>query len=278
MGCQSQTPKNPAAAAKIKIVASTPTYGQMAQAVGGKYAKVTTIMKQADANPHDFEPNVQQAKLASQAQIAVYNGLNYDSWMQKLLANNQEVKKLNVGRLLGQKTGANPHIWYQPQALSKAAQSLAQQLGQQKPKQRQYFRKQAQKYQAQVQPAQATLAKIKAQRTSKMVAVSEPVFDYSLKAMGYQIANPQFAEAIEAGNDPSPQQIAQLQAQIKQHQLTFFVWNRQASSKTIDNLVRQARKEGIPIVQVRETQPANQTYGQWLEETYQQVLKIEAKR
>ena len=65
------------------------------------------------------------------------------------------------------------------------------------------------------------LAGLKAQAKGQKVAVSEPVFDYALKEMGYQVANQHFAKAIEDSTDPSPQDIDAMRQLIKKHQIAF---------------------------------------------------------
>ena len=107
------------------------------------------------------------------------------------------------------------YLWYHPKALPVAAQRLAQILSQKDPQHKHYYQKQARKYIRSLAPLEQQITQIKQHHHNKLVAVSEPVFDYSLQQMGFEIANKNFAHAIEEGSDPSPQDIKQLQQLIR---------------------------------------------------------------
>lgn len=79
--------------------------------------------------------------------------------------------------------------------------------------------------------------KIRAERIEKPVAVSEPVFDYSLEKMGYKVANAHFAKAVEEESDPSYTDIKNLQNKIKRKEIAFFVYNVQSDGTTVKNIV-----------------------------------------
>ena len=108
-----------------------------------------------------------------------------------------------------------------------------------------------------------------------MVLVSEPVFDYALDNLGYRIANQRFAKAVEDDNDPSPKEIAAMQSAIRQRRVAFFVNNKQESNSTIKNMLKLARQYDVPVLNVTETKPDHQTYTEWMQTQYQQLIKIQ---
>ena len=75
-------------AAPIPVVAAESTYGVIAQAIGGPYVRVTSIIRNPNVDPHQFEASPATARTVAQAAIVVMNGLGYDDWMRKLLAAN----------------------------------------------------------------------------------------------------------------------------------------------------------------------------------------------
>ena len=81
-------------------------------------------------------------------------------------------------------------------------------------------------------------------------------------------------KAIEDGNDPSPKDIQQLQQDIQEHRIAFFVNNKQSQSKTIDNLVALAKENHVPVLNVTESQPNGKTYRQWMLGQYRQLYRI----
>ena len=133
---------------QLKVVTTTDFYGEVAQAVLGSHGKVTPIITSPSVDPHDYEPTTKTAKLVAKADLAVYNGLEYDSWIKKLGAK----KYLTVASVTGAKIGQNEHLWYQPQTMSKLALALAKEYGRLDPKHKQDYLANAKKYQAKLAP------------------------------------------------------------------------------------------------------------------------------
>lgn len=80
----------------IKVVSSVDFYGEAAQKVLGNYGSVQSVITNPNIDPHDYEPSAKIAKEVSNANLVVYNGIGYDSWMTKL-AKNANVKSVRVG-------------------------------------------------------------------------------------------------------------------------------------------------------------------------------------
>ncbi|MBD5432463.1 MAG: zinc ABC transporter solute-binding protein, partial [Lactobacillus sp.] len=228
-GCSKQTRSN----GKIKIVTSTNVYANIAQNIVGKYGKAEAIIQKSTVDPHDFEPTTADAKVVDQADLVVANGLGYDSWMNNLAsASNKQI--LLVGEdLMHLKKGDNPHIWYDLNMPTKYVGYLEKKLTKLDPTHKAYYKKNAKAYVAEVNKLKKMANSINGQN-SKPVFVSEPVFDYALKAAGYKIGDKGFEEAIENDTDPSPKLINQMTNEINQRKIAFFVNNTQASSATVN--------------------------------------------
>ena len=117
-------------ASPIKIVAAENFYGELATEIGGKNVKVQSIITNPDADPHLLTTSPSVSKALSSAQIIIYNGADYDPWMEQLLKsiNNKNVVIINVSDLMGIKSGANPHIWYKLDTFPTLARELAKQI------------------------------------------------------------------------------------------------------------------------------------------------------
>lgn len=265
----------------IQVVTSLNFYGEAAKQVAGKYGKVTSIIDNASVDPHDYQPGTVQAKQVGDANVVVENGLGYDEWLNKVVkssSHRHSQKVINVGQLMGKHSGDNEHLWYEPATMKKLAQQLANQYSQLDPSHRDYYQKNAQEYINSLKPLDQEIAKIKANVNSgnNKVAVSEPVFDYSLAALGYQVVDQHFEKAIEDGNDPSPHDIQQLQSAIKNHEIAFFVENSQTSDHVVNGLVKLARKNHVPVLKVTETKPNNaKNYQEWMLSQYRNLSRIQ---
>lgn len=256
---------------QLTVVTTTDFYGEVAKAVLGTHGHVTPIINSPNIDPHDYEPTTKTAKTVAKADLAIYNGLEYDSWIKKLGAK----EYLSVASVSKAKIGQNEHLWYQPKNMAKLAQALAKKYGQLDPKHKADYLANAKKYQAKLASLNQMLTEIKAKSQGKKVAVSEPVFDYSLEAMGYKIIDKHFALAAEEETDPSYTDIKKLQTAIKNKEIAFFVLNTQSDSKVINNIVKLCQENQIPVVKVTETLPANKTYISWMKAQYQQVLDLQ---
>lgn len=273
-GCQ----KQPTQSKGITVVTSLDFYAETAKAVLGNHGQVITLINQPNMDPHDFEPTTATAKTVAKGQIVISNGLGYDSWLQRLLTANgkSHITNLRVGEdLWHKKEGTNEHLWYDYRTMPKLARRLAKLYSQRDPKHRQAYEANAKAYIRSLKPINRKITALRAQSNHQKVAVSEPVFNYALTAMGYKISNQHFAKAIEDGTDPSPQDIQKLRTAIRQHKIAFFVQNTQADSKVITNLVKLAKQQHVPVLKVTETLPAHLTYRQWMLQQYQQVARIQ---
>lgn len=260
---------------KISIVTTTNVYSDIAKNIVGKYGTATAIIDKSSIDPHDFNPTTADAKKLTKANIIVANGLGYDSWMNKL-AKSVDKKPVLVGEdLMGLKKGDNPHIWYNLNMPTKYVDYLVKRLSKLDKKHAAYFKANGEKYLAKVDKIKNLVKTDKSNK--KPVYVSEPVFDYALEEAGYKVGDKEFEEAIENGTDPSPKMINQMNTEIKEKKIAFFVNNTQASSSTVKTFVKLAKKNNVPVLNVRETIPNNTTYLAWMKENYQNLANIENK-
>lgn len=260
---------------KITIVASTDFYAEIAKTVVGEHGTATAIIKDANVSPEDYEPTTTVAKKVSGADIVLANGLGYDAWLNKLAKISKNTKLIRVGEdVLNKKTGVNPHLWNDPETMSKTANYLATELGKKDPKNRDYYKKNAKKYVASLKPVNDLITKISKKADGQTVAQTEPVFEYMLDALGYKIMDTDFSEAIEEGNDPSPATLAALKSAITNHKIAFFVNNTQTSSSTVSNLIDLAKKNDIPVVNVTETIPNGENYVSWKLKELKAIEKV----
>ncbi|USS89272.1 metal ABC transporter solute-binding protein, Zn/Mn family [Fructilactobacillus cliffordii] len=266
---------------QIKVVASTNIYGQMAQSVVGKNGQVKSLVN-SGVDPHDFNPSTQDANQISDANIIIQNGIGYDDWMNKLDQNASDAAvKLNVGKLMNKKDGDNEHLWYDPQTAPKVVNQLVKEASKLQPNHKQEFTKNGQTYLNRLQKVNQLAAtsrqNLKEHQLNRKVDVSEPVFDYALQAMGYEVNNRSFENATQKEVDPSPASIKAMKKDITDHRIAFFVDNTQTDSKTVSQMVKLAKQHDVPVVKVTETIPKNQKYVEWITQTYQEVLNVQQR-
>ncbi|MFD1672448.1 metal ABC transporter solute-binding protein, Zn/Mn family [Agrilactobacillus yilanensis] len=268
-----------ASSQKIQVVTSLDFYGEAAKAVLKNKGSVKVIINKPSMDPHDFEPTTKTAKQIAKADFIIYNGLGYDGWMDSLLkATSDQKTTINVAKdIAKRKDGANEHVWYRPNTMIKLTEKLVKDFSKQSPKNAKFYKKNGQAYITKLKKVDKKLATLKANKTKSKVAVTEPVFNYMLAQMGYQVVDPEFAQAIEEGTDPTPKILNQLQEDIAKKKVEFLVVNRQTDSKIVTTIKETAKQYDVPLLYVTETLPANKTYTTWMLSQLKALDKIQQK-
>ncbi len=255
-----------AARGPVPVVAAENFYGDIAQQVGGPGVKVTSVLSNPDQDPHLFEASPSVARGISAARIVIYNGIDYDPWMEKLLgaARNPDRKTLVVADLLHKKPGDNPHIWYDPAAMLALAQALADSLASADPAHGDGYRQRLATFQASVQPIQAKIAALRARLAGTPVTATEPVFGYMFAALGMEVRNQSFQLSVMNDTEPSASDIAAFEDDLKTRKVKLLVYNSQASNPVAARMEKLARAARVPVVGATETEPVGKGYQAWM--------------
>jgi zinc/manganese transport system substrate-binding protein len=264
-------PAPPAGAAspKLAVVAAENFWGNIAGQLGGKAVSVTSLITNPNADPHLFETNALDAAKLAQAKVVIENGVNYDNWMHALLSADSGhpivVTAANVLHVSG--SDPNPHLWYDIPAVPKVAAAIAAALTKADPRGAASFKANLARFDASLQPLDATLATIRSQFTEAPVAYTERVPGYALAAAHLSVKTPVgFARAVEDGVDPGPADTLAMQLLLTDHKIDVLLYNVQTVTPVTTQIRALAKKSGIPIVGVSETMPAGaHTYQQWQE-------------
>lgn len=259
-------PTGAKAAGPIGIVAAENFYGDVAKQIGGAQVMVSSILSNPDMDPHLFEVSPSVAREISGARIVIYNGINYDPWMQKLLraARGTDRKVIVVADLVGKKTGDNPHIWYNPAAMPAFAKALADDLSAADPTHKADYQMRLSQFEQSMKPVQAKVASLRGRLAGTPVTATEPVFGDMFEALGMQVRNMPFQLAVMNGTDPSASAVAAFEDDLKQHRVKLLVYNSQASDPLADRMVQLAKAANIPVVGATETQPPGKSYQAWM--------------
>src|SRR5277367_2795429 len=91
----------------LRVVAAENFWGSLAVQLAGDRASVTSIITNPDTDPHSYDPSPSDARTFAEAQLAVVNGIGYDTWASHLLDANPVSGRLtlDVGSLLGLSAG-----------------------------------------------------------------------------------------------------------------------------------------------------------------------------
>ncbi|HTE86741.1 MAG TPA: zinc ABC transporter substrate-binding protein [Dehalococcoidia bacterium] len=255
-----------AGSSTVNVVAAENFYGDLVKQLGGPAVKVTSIISDPNADPHEYESSSGNAKAIAAARLVIVNGAGYDSFMDKLLAAspNRERKVVNAAGILGKKDGDNPHVWYDVSGMQQVADQITQALQELDPAGSDAYAMRNQRFKASLQPLLDRMGAIRAKYAGTHLTQTEPVFGYMGDALGLTIDDGEFQHAIEEGNDPSPQAVAAINQEISTRSVRALLYNSQTTNPTTTNLKNLAKQNNVPIVGVSETEPPNETYQGWM--------------
>jgi zinc/manganese transport system substrate-binding protein len=269
-GCTTTRPGStgPSGGAVISVVAAESFWGSLAQQLGGAHVKVTSIIDNPDADPHDYEPTAADGRAISVARLLVSNGVGYDAWATKLAAANPSSARttLTVGDLVGAKDGDNPHRWYNPGNVRTVIDQITADYQKIDPADAAFFT-------ARHDTVLGTgmkryfdlISGIRAGYAGTPVGASESIFAMLSPALGLDLLTPpDFLKAISEGTDPSAADKATIDTQINTKKIKVYVYNSQNATPDVQAQINAARKQGIPVTTITETvTPAGVSFQDW---------------
>jgi zinc/manganese transport system substrate-binding protein len=270
----------PLPAFAIDIVAAENFYGDVAQQIGGAAVRVTSILSRPDQDPHLFEATPSVARAIARAEIVVVSGIDYDPWMEKLLAASPSAHRrvINVAALAGRHAGENPHIWYDVPKMAGFASALAQALAQADPAHADEFHERLHQFERSLAPVLAQIQRVHAQYAGQDITATEPVLGYMFAALGLHSRNERFQLAVMNDTEPSASDVAAFEADLRTHRVKLLVYNSQATDPIADRMAAIARRSGVPVVGATETEPAGESYQVWMASTLTAIEQALAPR
>jgi zinc/manganese transport system substrate-binding protein len=252
----------------IEVVAAENVWGSIAAQLGGDRVHVVTLIDSPDADPHDYEATVADARAVALADLVLVNGVGYDVWASQLAAAspNQARVELNVGDVVGVADGANPHRWYNPGDVQKVVESLAADYKALDPAASAYFAHRKTAFETTATARyRAVLADIRGKYAGTPVGASESIFSMLAPAAGLDLVTPpDFLKAISEGNEPTAADKAIVDHQITRGEIKIYVYNKQNATPDIQAQLAAAKTHDIPVTAITETMtPSTASWEQW---------------
>lgn len=265
------------------VVASTNVWGSVAAAVAGDNAEVTALYPNADGDPHEFEPSAADTATIADADILVFNGGHYDSYMEEAAANS-DATAVDAYALLGSDEHAdeaggdhgdehasgdpsdgahdhahgdqNEHVFYDLPVVAQVADKVADALAEKDPGNAESYRANAETFTTGIDGLRAKLSTIREQHADTEVAQTEPLAGYMLTEAGLvDIAPAGFTQAVEEGQSPAAADRAALQDILADRRAKVLIYNTQAVDPVTQAMLDVARSADVPVVEFTETLP-----------------------
>lgn len=250
---------------KLTIVAAENFYGDLARQIGGSNVTVTSILASPDDDPHLFETSPSTARIIADAKIIIYNGADYDPWMDKLLSASTSKDRTTIvaADLIGKKSGDNPHLWYNPATLPAIAKALSADLAKRDPTNAVHYEANLKAFQTSLEAIDKEIADVKKTYAGTEVTATEPVFGYMAEALGLKMLNYDFQVALMNDAEPTATQVAAFENSLKDGSAKILFYNSQVTDEATTRLLDIAKQNKVTVIGVTETEPAGQTIQTW---------------
>jgi zinc/manganese transport system substrate-binding protein len=165
------------------------------------------------------------------------------------------------------------HMWYSLHAVEQTAISLALKLGELQPENAQYFADNADAFVSEIAVLEQKLETLSGMDGHYFEA--HPLAAMLFADLGFENLTPEgYAEAEEAGLEPSARILADSQALISSGQLQFLAVNAQGTSPVLESLKKLAEESGVPVLEFDELLPEGSNYQEWMESKLDSIAAI----
>lgn len=270
-----------ASADRVRIVASTSVYGDIAARIGGRHVSVESLIDNPDRDPHEYQADGQNELSVSKAAIVIENGGGYDDFMDDLLAASRKdhVTVLSATTISGRDQhpahGAfNEHLWYDLGSMRKLADRLAAALGKAEPASAATFTRNAHSFDADLHALERREATLKTRYAGTPVGITEPVPLYMLDAIGLDNRTPTaFSTAVEEDRDVAPTVLRDTLELYRSRTVKLLAYNPQTDGPQTEAVLKAASTAHIPAVPFPEIMPSGSHYVAWMTRTLDAVEK-----
>lgn len=250
----------------ISVVAAESVYGDIVRQVGGANVTVVDIISSPNLDPHEFEATASTARAVADADLVIYNGLEYDPWASRLLAASPSSRReaIEIAALAGRHAGDNPHLWYDIEAMAALARAVASVLTKLDPLHAVEYSANLARFEDALQDVRERIASMRAKYAGTAVAATEPAFGYMAEALGLRMHDTRFQMAIMNGTEPSARDLADFEQSLQTRQVRLLLYNRQTTGALSERVRRVAQDSHVPTVGLSETLPSGESYQAWM--------------
>jgi zinc/manganese transport system substrate-binding protein len=235
------------ATASIRVVVSFSILKDIVQEVGGKDVAVTSLIG-PDSDAHVYEPKPDQARLLSRAQLFVVNGLGLEGWLIRLTGSAQYhgpvvVATEGINPIATTEAGdtspsLDPHAWQDVRNAVVYAENIARALAAVDPPRASVYRRGLREYEAKLEAldrhVHEELGAIPVEK--RRVITSHDAFGYYGKAYGVTFLAP---EGISTDSEPSAKTIAELIRQIRREGIKALFLENISDPRLVEELARE---------------------------------------
>ncbi|MBL0386984.1 zinc ABC transporter substrate-binding protein [Tumebacillus sp. ITR2] len=249
---------------KVRVVTSFYPMYEFAKQIGGDLVDVTVLVP-SGMEPHDWEPKPKDVAKVQEADVFVYNGAGFESWVDNVLGtvtspSLKVVEASNGIQLLENKDEnhdghedavafgqpsqmMDPHVWLDPKLAQQEVRTIANALEKKDPAHAEVYKKNAADYIAQ-------LADLDQAFTDEFTGAPNKEFVTSHTAFGYMAKSYGLTQVPIAGlspeQEPSAGDMRDIVNLVKAHNVKTIFFETLASPKVAETVAREVgAKTGV---------------------------------
>lgn len=250
----------------IRVFCAEALWCELASGLGGADVETRSILTSPRIDPHDFQVTPDMARALAESSIVVRTGGHYDDWIAPLLAAQPDKSRhvIDAVTLVGLKDGDNPHLFDDPAAIRDVVDALAADLVRRLPGEAGAITARQTKYRQAIDGIEHRLSALRPVTKGMKIAVAEPVGGPVFRALGLDVIDPDFAQAMMTHSDPAPQEVARLEDALRQKTVKILVVNPAMTGPSLQRLVAIARQSGVSIVEFDEFPVPGVSWQDWM--------------
>ena len=253
---------------KVKIVASTNVWGDVAKAVGGDLVEVTSIIDDAKKDPHSYEASARDQLAVEKSNLVIANGGGYDDFIEKMAeaAGNKQIFRV-ASAVTAVAWQENEHLWYSISAVGEVAYAMADTLSAIDAKNAEKYSKNADTYVEGLTGVAAMYGDVRSRTEGFTYFATEPLASWLLADLGFVDKTPKaFSDAIENETDVAPSVMKESLDLIKSGKVKYLVINSQTQNSQVQQVIDAARDAGVRAVVLSEVLPKGMDFVEWMGE------------
>lgn len=277
--------------AGLNVVASIPTFGALAQEVGGNLIDVKSLAK-GDQDPHFLEPKPSYTVLLNRADLVIEGGLELEiGWMPVLLTQSRNpkiqrgqpgyldasdglsIQELPTGKMDRSEGDVhplgNPHYWMDPRNGLIIARHIATRLKQLDPKNAEQYDKNYQQFELRLKGKIAGWDKKLAPLRGQKIITYHKSLSYFSNWSGINVAG--YVEP-KPGIPPNPGYLLSLIDKIKTEKIPLIASENFYNPKPCEQLAEKTGAKFITITTSVNGEPAVKSYDDLIEVMIQKFL------
>lgn len=253
----------------LRLVCVEAVWCNIAEQLAGDNISSFVILRSQGIEPHHFTPSISTIRQMKDADILVVNGAHYDDWA--LSSHKEGQVLLNISDLIAWKEGDDPHLFFDIEAVNIFAEHLSAILIDKDHEKKAFFMENLKIFQNSLIKLEEKQKMLSTSKAHQKIALIEPAGLRLLEPLHFDIIDRKWAFNMMNDQSVSPRDTAFLEENIQKKTLHFLVINPIIEGGFVNNIIKQAQENHIPLIEISEYLPDKIDWQDWIGNIYHQI-------